>query len=81
MSATTRVTLYKHNLNVLNHISAFSLYSRLSTIFTILSLAIIFSACLFTLFGHCLKGGKMLVASGLYAFGGGYHIKICTLFI
>lgn len=43
---------------------------RLSTIFTILSLAIIFSACLFTLFGHCLKGGKMLVASGLYAFGG-----------
>ena len=55
-----------------NHpsLSPFFFCSRLSTIFTILSLAIIFSACLFTLFGHCLRGGKMLVASGLYAFGG-----------
>ena len=38
--------------------------------FTILSLGVIFSACLFTLLGHCVRGGKMLVASGLYALGG-----------
>ena len=38
--------------------------------FTVLSVAILASASLFTFLGHCIRGTKMLLASGLYAIGG-----------
>ena len=42
----------------------------MSTLFSIVAVALLCSASLFALIGHCVKGSKMLVASGLYSFGG-----------
>uniref|UniRef100_A0A0K2UM81 Putative LOC100746146 [Bombus impatiens] n=1 Tax=Lepeophtheirus salmonis TaxID=72036 RepID=A0A0K2UM81_LEPSM len=43
---------------------------RLSTVFILFSAVIIVVSTFSVLLGHCFKGKKMLIASGLYAFGG-----------
>lgn len=45
-------------------------FSRIATFFAILSVAILIVSTLLAMVGHCAKGQKMLVASGLYALSG-----------
>ena len=53
---------------------------RISTIFAILSAGILAASTILALVGHCVKGHKMLIASGLYAIGGENIFWIIVLF-
>ena len=67
------------NVVILTHI--FFLSYRVSTCFAILSVTILATSTIFALVGHCVKGNKMLIASGLYAIGGKYYLsKVNTLY-
>ena len=48
---------------------------RISTLLTVLSVAVLGAASLFAYVGHCTRGAKMLTASGLYAIGGKRVLK------
>ena len=48
---------------------------RVSTCFAILSAAILITSTMLALVGHCVRGNKMLIASGLYAIGGKYYLS------
>ena len=48
---------------------------RVSTCFAILSAAILITSTMLALVGHCVRGDKMLIASGLYAIGGKYYLS------
>jgi len=57
---------------------------RISTVFSIVSVGILSVSTVLALIGHCIKGQKMLIASGLYAVGGltlgcGLIMFVCVL--
>ena len=45
---------------------------RICALFAIASLALMIISTLLATLGHCVRGHKMLLASGLYALGGEY---------
>ena len=50
----------------------FALLFRICALFAIASLTLMIISTMLATLGHCIRGHKMLLASGLYALGGMY---------
>ncbi len=64
-------------LDVFNSIK--TSFCRVSTFFAILSVAVLMVSTLLAIIGHCAKGQKMLLASGLYALAGKGDFSIWSI--
>ena len=51
----------------------FSFRCRICALFAVASLTLMIVSTLLATLGHCVRGHKMLLASGLYALGGKLH--------